>query len=84
MEKSIVTSAPSDNIVAQALHPIKNNLEIQAVKMRKINPQKYIYDLGRNISGVSRIKVKGKPEQYSRLPIQNCWMIEVNSTSPIL
>ena len=59
-KKSIVTSAPSDNIVAQALHPIKNNLEIQAVKMRKINPQKYIYDLGRNISGVSRIKVKGE------------------------
>ncbi len=59
-KKSIVTSAPSNNIVAQALHPIKNNLEIQAVKMRKINPQKYIYDLGRNISGVSRIKVKGE------------------------
>ncbi|MGA0373113.1 MAG: family 78 glycoside hydrolase catalytic domain [Flavobacteriaceae bacterium] len=59
-KKSIVTSAPSNNIVAQALHPIKNNLEIQAVKMRKINPQKYIYDLGRNISGVSRIKLKGE------------------------
>ena len=59
-KKSIVTSAPSNNIVAQALHPIKNNLEIQAVKMLKINPQKYIYDLGRNISGVSRIKLKGE------------------------
>ena len=28
--------------------------------MRKINPQKYIFDLGRNIAGVSRIKVKGE------------------------
>jgi alpha-L-rhamnosidase len=59
-KKSIVTSAPSNNIVAQALHPIKQTLEIQPIKMRKISPQKYIFDLGRNIAGISRIKVKGE------------------------
>ena len=57
---TIVTSAPSKNIVAQALHPIKHTLEIQPVKMRKISPQKYIFDLGRNIAGVSKIKLKGE------------------------
>ena len=60
-KKSIVTSAPSNNIVAQALHPIKHTLEIQPVKMLKINPQKYIFDLGRNIAGISRIKLRGEP-----------------------
>lgn len=59
-KKSIITSAPSNNIVAQALHPIKHTLEIQPVKMRKINPQKYIFDLGRNIAGISRVKLKGE------------------------
>ena len=59
-KKSIVNSAPSNNIVAQALHPIKQTLEIQPIKMRKISPQKYIFDLGRNIAGISRIKVKGE------------------------
>ena len=60
-KKSIVTSAPSNNIVAQALHPIKHTFEIQPVKMLKINPQKYIFDLGRNIAGISRIKLRGEP-----------------------
>jgi len=59
-KKSIVTSAPSNNIVAQALHPIRYTTEIQPIKMQKINSQKYIFDLGRNIAGISRIKVKGK------------------------
>ena len=66
-KKSIVTSAPSNKIVAQALHPIKHTLEIQPLKMRKISPQKYIFDLGRNIAGVSRIKLKGEPGTVLRV-----------------
>lgn len=66
-EKSIATSAPSKNIVAQALHPIRHKTEIQPIKMRKINSQKYIFDLGRNIAGISRIKVKGKAGTVLRL-----------------
>ena len=58
-KKSIATSAPSKNIVAQVLHPIRHTTEIQPIKMRKINSQKYIFDLGRNIAGISKIKVKG-------------------------
>lgn len=59
-KNSIVTSAPSKKIVAQALHPIRQTAEIQPVKMWKINPQKYIFDLGRNIAGISRLTIKGE------------------------
>lgn len=58
---SIPVSTPSKNIVAQALHPVRYKEEIRPIKMRKVNPQKYIFDLGRNIAGISRIRVKGQP-----------------------
>lgn len=52
-------SAPSKNIVAQALHPIRNIEEIASQSIRKFNDTTYLFDLGRNISGVSKITVKG-------------------------
>lgn len=58
--KAIIVDPPSENIVAQALHPIKNVEEIEPVSIRRISAGKYIYDLGRNISGVSKIQVEGK------------------------
>jgi alpha-L-rhamnosidase len=66
-EKSIPTAAPSNNIVAQALHPIRHTKEIQPISMQKISPQKYIFDLGRNIAGISRIKLKGEPGTVLRV-----------------
>ncbi len=59
-KNSINTSAPSNNIVAQALHPIRHVEEIKPVSMQKVNNQKYIFDLGRNIAGITKIKVKGE------------------------
>ena len=64
---SITTSAPSENIISQVNHPIRNMEEIPAYIMRKINPQKYIFDLGRNISGVSSITVEGERGTVLRL-----------------
>ena len=29
-------------------------------RYKQVHPQKYIFDLGRNIAGISRIKVKGE------------------------
>jgi alpha-L-rhamnosidase len=52
-------SAPSKNIVAQALHPIRNVEEIASKSLRKFNDTTYLFDLGRNISGVSKITVNG-------------------------
>ena len=59
-KNSINTSAPSKNIVSQALHPIKHVEEFRPIKMNKISPQQYIFDLGRNIAGISKIKVNGE------------------------
>jgi alpha-L-rhamnosidase len=59
-EKAIHVTPPSDNIVTQVLHPIRNVEEIETKSIRKINDYTYIFDLGRNISGVSRISVKGR------------------------
>ncbi|PWS29516.1 alpha-rhamnosidase [Pedobacter yonginense] len=55
----IYRSAPSKNIVTQALHPIRNVEEIASKSLKKFNDTNYLFDLGRNISGVSKITVKG-------------------------
>lgn len=55
----IYRSAPSRNIVAQALHPIRNVEEITTKTLKKINDTTYLFDLGRNISGVSKITLNG-------------------------
>jgi alpha-L-rhamnosidase len=53
-------SAPSDNIVSQSLHPIRNVEKIAAKSINKVNDTTYIFDLGRNISGVSQISLSGE------------------------
>ena len=63
----IFRAAPSQNIVAQALHPIRNVEEIKTQNFRKINDTVYVFDLGRNISGVSQLKVKGPAGTTVRL-----------------
>lgn len=65
--ESINTSAPSQNIVTQALHPIRNVEEIHPKSVRRVNQQKYLFDLGRNISGVSRISVEGETGTILRI-----------------
>jgi alpha-L-rhamnosidase len=53
-------SAPSLNIVSQSLHPIRNVEEIPSKSMNQINDTTCVFDLGRNIAGVSQIKVSGE------------------------
>ena len=57
----IYAPAPSQNVVAQALNPIRAVDEIPAVSVNKFSDTVYVFNLGRNISGVSKIKVKGEP-----------------------
>jgi len=66
-KESIKVAAPSQNIVAQSMHPIRHMEEITPRSMRKVSDRKYIYDLGRNISGVSRISMEGKAGTVLRL-----------------
>jgi alpha-L-rhamnosidase len=60
-------AAPSQNIVSQSLHPVRNVEEIKPESMIRFNDTAYLFDLGRNISGVSRITVSGKAGTVIRL-----------------
>ncbi|KEQ28100.1 alpha-rhamnosidase [Pedobacter antarcticus 4BY] len=64
---SSLRAAPSRNVVSQAMHPIRNVETIPAKSIKKINDTTYLFDLGRNIAGVSQIKVRG--ERGTRLSI---------------
>jgi alpha-L-rhamnosidase len=52
-------SAPSKNIVSQQLYPIENVETIPAEHMTQLNDSTWVFDLGRNIAGVSSIRVSG-------------------------
>ena len=66
-KKAEITSAPSMNITAQILHPIRDVESLKPISIRKINNHTYIFDLGRNIAGVSQITVSGKSGTTLRL-----------------
>jgi len=66
-KNTIPVNAPSQNIVAQQLYPIRFVEEISPVKVSKLADLKWVYDLGRNISGISRISVKGERGTEIRL-----------------
>lgn len=63
----IYRSAPSGNIVAQAMQPVRNVEEVRVQKVNKINDTTYVFDLGRNISGVSLIRASGPAGTVLRL-----------------
>lgn len=60
-------AAPSQQIVAQALHPIRNTEKLAALSLNKISDTVYVFDLGRNIAGVSSIRLKAPPGTIIRL-----------------
>ncbi|WP_436415380.1 family 78 glycoside hydrolase catalytic domain [Petrimonas sp.] len=61
------TGAPSQNIVAQALHPIRNVREYQAVSLKKLDDNTWLYDFGQNMSGVTQMKINGPEGTTIRL-----------------
>ncbi len=60
-------AAPSKQIVSQQLHPIRNVEKIPAISMRKFNDTNYVFDLGRNIAGVTEVKLAGDSGTVVRL-----------------
>lgn len=63
----IYRQAPTANIVAQALRPIRATDTIAAVAVKKFSDTNYVFDLGRNISGVTRLTVNAKAGTVIRL-----------------
>ena len=57
--KVMCTGSPSQNIVSQCLHPIRCTEKIPAKEMVKQDSCTYLFNFGRNISGVSKITVTG-------------------------
>ena len=63
----IYRAAPSQNIVSQVMHPIRHVQKIEAKGMTKFNDTTYVFDIGRNIAGVSQITVSGPEGAVLRL-----------------
>lgn len=53
-------SAPSQNITAQQLRPIRNVVTIPVQSIHKIDETTYVFDFGQNMSGVTKIRVSGE------------------------
>ncbi len=53
-------SAPAAKIISQQLVPIRLTQAFEPIKVNKINDTTYVFDMGQNMAGVTKIRVKGK------------------------
>ena len=65
--ETMYRAAPSKNIVSQAMVPIRNVEEIAAKSIVKFTDTDYVVDLGRNIAGVTRVRLQGDSGTVVRL-----------------
>ena len=66
-KNAIPVAAPSTNIVSQSLQPIRDVEVIPVKNITRLSDSHYIFDLGRNIAGVSQLKVHGSAGTVIRL-----------------
>lgn len=64
---AIQVSAPSQKIVSQVIHPIKLINEIKPIKLKKLKDDVWLFDFGRNISGITQLKISGSEGTILRL-----------------
>lgn len=64
---AIPVAAPSQNITSKVIHPIRITEEISTKSMTRLNNTTWLFDLGRNIAGVSRLKVTGEAGTIIRM-----------------
>jgi len=60
-QKVVVTEAPAPLLAAQQMPGIRIIEEIKPVSIQKFNDRLYVYSYPKNISGLTRLKVKGAP-----------------------
>ncbi len=63
----LLRSAPTSNIRAQVLHPVRSVREIDAVRMQQMADTLYVYDFGQNMSGVTALTARGEAGTVIRL-----------------
>jgi len=62
-----LTGAPSQNITAQVLHPIRQVTKIAAVDLKQIDSRTWLFNFGRNMAGISQLTVTGEKGTVIRL-----------------
>lgn len=60
-------SVPSGQLVSQLMHPIRDVQTIPVQSMKVFNDSTYVFDLGRNIAGVTEISVQGSAGTVVRI-----------------
>lgn len=55
----IYRKAPGEYISAEAMRPVRNVEKLEPVSMKKVNDSDYIFNIGRNIAGVSQVTLNG-------------------------
>ncbi len=61
MWKQVIYAAvPSQNIVAQSCVPIRKEEKLVPTSVKQFNDTDYVFDMGRNIAGVSEVTVSGE------------------------
>ena len=60
-------AAPSRNITAETMVPIRIEDSLPAVSVRRFSDSDYVFDIGQNTAGVSRIRVEGPAGTVLRL-----------------
>ncbi|MEL7587424.1 MAG: family 78 glycoside hydrolase catalytic domain [Prolixibacteraceae bacterium] len=82
-KNAIYRAAPSTNIVSQLLHPIRDVELIRAKSMNQLNDTTWVFDLGRNISGVSSIVANGPAGTVLRLKhgerLKECGRVDLSN-----
>lgn len=66
-KNALCTGSPSQNIVPQLLHPIRTIEKIDATEMIQLDAKTFLYNFGRNISGVCKITTSGSAGTIIRL-----------------
>ncbi|RYU91000.1 alpha-rhamnosidase [Mucilaginibacter terrigena] len=79
--ETMLRAAPSRQIVSQLMAPIRNVEEIAAKSIVKFTDKDYVIDLGRNISGVTRVKLRGDSGTVVKI-IHGERLYQVTATKP--
>ncbi|WEK34022.1 MAG: family 78 glycoside hydrolase catalytic domain [Candidatus Pseudobacter hemicellulosilyticus] len=66
-QNSIFRSMPAPRIVSQQLEPIRKTETLHPVSLSKLNDTTWIYDLGKNSSGITKISLHGPAGTVVRL-----------------
>jgi alpha-L-rhamnosidase len=59
-KSAVYVHAPSRHIVSQSLHPVRLVDTVLTKTMLKISDTDYVFDLGRNIAGITSLRVSGE------------------------